>query len=142
MKGKTFAMIKPSCLAFAPEVEVEMKLSGLEIVDSKMVTLSTSQAEEFYAEHESKPFFCSLVTMLSSAPVMVYELEGYDAIRKWRDLIGPTNPSKGERSQLRRRYVNAEAYLAGSPDNGFHGSANPEDAERELGLMKKWGILE
>ena len=139
---KTFAMIKPSCVKYAEEVEFEMTLIGLRIVSSAEVQLTTEQAKLFYAEHQGKPFFQGLVDMLSTNTVKVYELEGISAVWKWRDLIGPTIPNLGERDQLRRRFANAEAYINGNPDNGFHGSASTEDAERELSLMKKWGYLE
>ena len=141
MKERTFAMIKPSCLGFAREVEEEMKISGLEIVSSSKIRFSREQAAEFYAEHAGKPFFEKLINMITSAPVMVYNLEGYDAIHKWRDLIGPTNPSMGDSSQLRHRFANAEAYAAGSPDNGFHGAANQSEADRDIELMRIWGYF-
>ena len=140
-KTETFAMIKPSCTKFIADVEKEMMLSGLAVVESAKVRLSEEQAAQFYAEHQGKPFFTELVSMLSSSPVMVYHLSGTDAVKRWRDLIGPTNPNKGERDQLRRRFADGEAYEQGSPDNGFHGSANNEDAEREINLMKEWGIF-
>lgn len=138
---KTFAMIKPSCVKCAEEVEIEMTLMGLRIVSSAEVQLTSEQAKLFYTEHQGKPFFQGLVDMLSLNTVKVYELEGISAVRKWRDLIGPNNPSLGERDQLRRRFADAEAYINGNPDNGFYGSASIEDAERELSLMKKWGYL-
>ena len=138
---KTFAMIKPSCVKYAEEVEFEMALMGLRIVSSAEVQLTSEQAKLFYIEHQGKPFFQGLVDMLSLNTIKVYELEGISAVRKWRDLIGPTIPSLGERDQLRRRFADAEAYMNGNPDNGFHGSVSTEDAERELSLMKKWGYL-
>lgn len=138
---RTFAMIKPSCVKYAEEVEFDMTQTGLRVVSSAEVKLTPEQAKLFYAEHQGKPFFQGLIDMLSLNTVKVYELEGISAVWKWRDLIGPTIPSLGERNQLRRRFSNAEAYKNGNPDNGFHGSANTEDAERELSLMKNWGYL-
>lgn len=129
-------MIKPSCVKYAAEVEAAITAAGLIIDKVAEVRFSQAQAEEFYAEHRGKPFFSRLVAMLSSAPVRVYCISGENAVQAWRDLIGPTNPNNGD--GLRRRFADAEAYAAGSPDNGFHGSANPEDAEREINLMRKW----
>jgi nucleoside-diphosphate kinase len=138
---KTFAMIKPSCIVYSTEVEAAIIAAGLRIETSAEVRFTREMSEEFYAEHKGKPFFEGLVAMISSAPVRVYCLSGENAIQVWRDLIGPTNPNKGKEDQLRRKYADAEAYAAGSPDNGFHGSANPEDAEREIDLMRKWQFL-
>lgn len=138
---KTFGIIKPSCVKHAAEVEAAIIAAGLRIGTSAEVRFTREMSEEFYAEHKGKPFFEGLVAMISSAPVRVYCLSGENAIQVWRDLIGPTNPNKGNENQLRHRFANAKAYAEGNPDNGFHGSANSEDAERELMLMKKWGIL-
>ena len=106
---KTFAMIKPSCVKYAEEVEFEMALMGLRIVSSAEVQLTSEQAKLFYIEHQGKPFFQGLVDMLSLNTIKVYELEGISAVRKWRDLIGPTITSLGERDQLRRRFADATA---------------------------------
>lgn len=141
MKQITFAMIKPSCVKHAVEVEAAITAAGLVIDKVAEVCLSQAQAEEFYAEHKGKPFFGGLVAMLSSAPVRVYRISGENAVQAWRDLIGPTNPNNGNENQLRKRFADGEAYAAGSPDNGFHGSATEKDSRHELQLMESWGIL-
>jgi len=139
---KTFAMIKPSCVKYAGEVRRLIEAAGLMIEDEAVVQLTEDQAEEFYSEHKDKSFFKGLVKMMTSAPVVVLCLSSENAVQVWRNLIGPTNPNdvKANPNQLRRCFANGEAYAAGNPDNGFHGSA-PGDEDRELGLMRKWGYL-
>lgn len=138
MKKVTYAMFKPSIAAdpsVCEEVRAAINAAGLHIEQEKAVQFSRDLAENFYAEHKGKHFFEGLVSMLSGAPVVALILSGEDAVKQWRELIGPTNPSNGHAGQLRYEYADGEAYAAGSPDNGFHGSASAEDAEREIALV-------
>ena len=130
---RTFAMIKPSCTKYVAEVENAIAAANLTVAQVKDKNFSREEAEEFYVEHKGKPFFDGLVSMLSSAPVRAYELVGEDAVKVWRGLIGPTNPNNGD--GLRHKFADGAAYAAGSPDNGFHGSANSADAAREIKLV-------
>ncbi len=141
-KETTLAMILPSCMNYKNMVEKEMDAAKLKIESSATIHLTQEQAEELCAKwHEDKSFE-SRVKMLSSAEVKVYQLSGNGAVKRWNNLIGPEDPadSKGKWAQLRCKFADA-IYYALSLDNGFYGSKTESDAERELGLMKKWGYL-
>ncbi|MDC0865243.1 nucleoside-diphosphate kinase, partial [Rickettsiaceae bacterium] len=97
----------------------------------KMLILTQSQAEEFYAEHKDRPFFASLVSYMTSAPVVLQVLEGDGAIVKNRKIMGATNPSEAEPNTIRRDFAkNIE-------ENSVHGSDSSESAKREIEFFFK-----
>ncbi len=144
-KEVTFAMILPSCLPHTDWVEEQIaKTMKLQIKASAVVKFTVEQAEELCGKwREDETFFTSRVHLLSSKNVKVYLLSGKNAIERWNQLIGPEDPGASDASwhQLRCKLADAKAYADGSPDNGFYGSANHEDAEKEIGLMEKWKIF-
>jgi len=95
----------------------------------RLLNLSKKDAEGFYAVHRERPFFGSLTSFMSSGPVIVIALEAPDAIRKWRTLMGATDPAKAETGTLRKEFG------ASIENNATHGSDAPETATFELGYF-------
>lgn len=125
---KTCAIIKPDALEKGIIGEICQRIEGgdLKIVAMKMLQLNPKQAEGFYAVHKEKPFFGGLVKYMTSGPVVVMCLEGENAIKKWRDLMGATNPDEAAEGTLRRDYG------TGIERNVTHGSDAPETARFEV----------
>src|SRR5688572_16565732 len=100
---RTLAIIKPDAVAakHAGRIIQRIEEAGFQIRAMRMMHLSTREAEGFYAVHRSRPFFGSLTTFMSQGPVVVLALEAPDAIKKWRTLMGATDPAKA-RSEERR----------------------------------------
>lgn len=96
------------------------------IVAAKMLHLTREQAEGFYAEHEGKPFFAELVDFMISGPIVVQVLEADNAIVRYRDLMGATNPANALAGTLRADYADSMG------ENAVHGSDSPASAAREI----------
>ena len=125
---RTFSIIKPDAVAknVIGEIYARFERSGLKIIAAKMIHLSRSEAEGFYAVHRGRPFFKDLVEFMISGPVMLQVLEGENAIAKNRDLMGATDPKKAASGTIR-------ADFAQSIDaNAVHGSDAPETAAVEI----------
>jgi nucleoside-diphosphate kinase len=125
---RTFSIIKPDAVAknAIGEIYARFERAGLKIIAAKMIHLSRSEAEGFYAVHRGRPFFKDLVEFMISGPVMVQVLEGDGAIAKNRDLMGATDPKKAAKGTIR-------ADFAQSIDaNAVHGSDAPETAAVEI----------
>jgi nucleoside-diphosphate kinase len=125
---RTLSIIKPDAVAknVIGEIYARFEKAGLKIIAARMVHLSKSDAEGFYAVHKGRPFFDDLVTFMISGPVMIQVLEGNDAVRKNRDLMGATDPKKADKGTIR-------ADFAQSIDaNAVHGSDAPETAKTEI----------
>jgi nucleoside-diphosphate kinase len=125
---RTFAIIKPDAVAAgqAGEIISIVQQNGFQIVGLKMKRLSRPEAEGFYAVHRERPFFNSLVAFMTEGPVMVMVLEREDAVRKWRDVMGATNPANAAEGTIRKRFaVSIER-------NCVHGSDAPETAAAEI----------
>src|SRR5690348_10571370 len=125
---RTLSIIKPDAVAknIIGEIYSRFERNGLKIVASRMLRLSQADAEGFYAVHRERPFFNDLVRFMISGPVAVQVLEGEDAIRKNRDLMGATDPRKAEKGTIRADF--AESIDA----NAVHGSDSPETAQNEI----------
>lgn len=125
---KTFSIVKPDAVAknVIGEIYTRFERAGLRIVAAKMLQLSREQAEGFYAEHKERPFFGALVEFMTSGPVMVQVLEGENAIKANREIMGATNPADALRGTLRADYALTV------DENAVHGSDSPESAEREI----------
>lgn len=124
----TLSIIKPDAVAKSVigQIYSRFEQAGLNIVAAKMTQLSREQAEGFYAVHKSRPFFNDLVSFMISGPVMIQVLEGPDAIKKNRDLMGATNPKEAAPGTIR-------ADFADSIDaNAVHGSDSAETAAVEV----------
>ena len=128
---RTLAIIKPDAVerqqvgAIIQRIEAE----DLRIRAMRLIRLSKTDAEGFYAVHRDKPFFDSLTDFMSSGPVVVLALEAPDAINRWRRLMGATDPAKADRGTIRREFGTA------IERNATHGSDAPETAAFELGYF-------
>lgn len=125
---RTLSIIKPDAVAknVIGQIYTRFESSGLKIIAARMMHLSQAEAEGFYAVHRERPFFKDLVSFMTSGPVIVQVLEGEDAIKKNRDLMGATDPRQAEQGTIR-------ADFADSIDaNAVHGSDAPETAAVEI----------
>ncbi|HPQ81519.1 MAG TPA: nucleoside-diphosphate kinase [bacterium] len=128
---RTFAVIKPDALekGIIGEICGRIEGAGLKIVAMRMLQLDAKRAQGFYAVHEGKPFFESLVKFMTSGPIVAMALEGENAIAKWRETMGSTNPEEAAEGSIRRDFgTNIER-------NAVHGSDAPETAKFELGYF-------
>jgi nucleoside-diphosphate kinase len=125
---RTLSIIKPDAVAknVIGEIYARFEKSGLKIVAARMMRLSRSEAEGFYAVHRERPFFKDLVGFMTTGPVMVQVLEGESAITRNRELMGATDPKKAAPGTIRADY--AQSIDA----NAVHGSDGPETAQTEI----------
>ncbi|MEQ1618583.1 MAG: nucleoside-diphosphate kinase [Terricaulis sp.] len=125
---RTLSIIKPDATArnLTGAVNAVIEGAGLRIVAQKRVWLSEGQAEGFYAVHRERPFFRDLVTFMISGPVVVQVLEAENAVAKYRDVMGATNPANAAEGTIRKQF--AESIEA----NTVHGSDSFENAAREI----------
>ena len=125
---RTFAIIKPDAVASgkAGAILAAIEKAGFRIRGMKMTRLSQAQAEGFYAVHKERPFFKSLVTFMTEGPVVVLVLERADAIAKWRELMGATNPANAAEGTIRKQFAES------IERNATHGSDAPETAAVEI----------
>jgi nucleoside-diphosphate kinase len=127
---RTLILVKPDAFArgLTGEIIARFERKGLALVALKHLTTSRETAETHYAEHAERPFFGELVDFITSAPLVALILEGQDAIRAARQLIGATNPLEAAPGSIRGDF----AIEVGT--NMVHGSDSTESAEREIGL--------
>ena len=128
---RTFAIIKPDAVAGRKIGQIIQRIeeAGFQIRAMQMRHLSKEQAEGFYAVHRERPFFPSLTTFMSSGPAVVLALEAPDAIKKWRTLMGATDPGKADAGTLRKDFGSSIEH------NATHGSDAPDTAAFELGYF-------
>ena len=128
---RTFAIIKPDAVRarVAGRILARIEEAGFAIRAMRLVHLSKAEAEGFYAVHRERPFFASLTAFMASGPAVVLVLEAPDAIRKWRTLMGATDPAKAEPATLRREFAES------IERNATHGSDAPETAAFEIGYF-------
>ncbi|MCL4848419.1 MAG: nucleoside-diphosphate kinase [Acidobacteria bacterium] len=128
---RTLAIIKPDAVGrrLSGKILDRIEAAGFTVRALRLVRLSKAEAEGFYAVHRERPFFGSLTDFMSSGPAVVLALEAPDAIRKWRDLMGATDPAKAADGTLRREFG------ASIEHNATHGSDAPETAAFELGYF-------
>ena len=131
MTERTLAIIKPDAVArrVAGKIIERIEAEGFQIRAIKRVHLSQAQAEGFYAVHRQRPFFGSLTSFMSSGAAIVMVLEAADAIRKWRTLMGATDPAKADAGTLRKQFAES------IERNATHGSDAPETAAYEIGYF-------
>ena len=125
---RTFAIIKPDAVASgkAGAILAKIEENGFKIRGMKMTRLSQLQAEGFYEVHKARPFFASLVTFMTEGPVVVLALERDNAIAKWRELMGATNPANAAEGTIRKEFADS------IERNAVHGSDAPETAAVEI----------
>jgi nucleoside-diphosphate kinase len=125
---RTFAIIKPDAVRERMTGRIIQRIEdeGFQIRAMRLVNLSKPEAEGFYAVHRERPFFASLTAFMSSGPAVVLVLEAPDAIKKWRALMGATDPAKADKGTLRKEFGRS------IENNATHGSDAPETAAFEL----------
>lgn len=125
---RTFSIVKPDAVAknHIGEIYARFEKAGLRIVAAKMLHLTQSQAEGFYAVHKERPFFKDLVKFMISGPVMLQVLEGDNAVQKNRDIMGATNPQNAAPGTIRKDFASSVE------ENAVHGSDAPETARAEI----------
>ena len=131
MSERTLAIIKPDAFAahYTGEIIQRIEEKGFAIRAMRMQHLTKKEAEGFYAVHRERPFFGELTTFMSSGPCVLLALEAPNAIQKWRDTMGPTDPAKAAPGTLRRDFGESIGR------NATHGSDAPETAAFELGYF-------
>jgi nucleoside-diphosphate kinase len=125
---RTFSIIKPDATArnITGAINAMIEQAGLQIIGQKRVRITREQAETFYAIHRERPFFRELVDFMISGPVVVQVLEGENAIAKYRDIMGATDPAKAAAGTIRKTFAKSIG------ENSVHGSDASDTAQKEI----------
>ena len=125
---RTFSIIKPDATArnLTGAINAVIEKAGLRIVGQRRIRMTREQAETFYAVHRERPFFGELVAFMTSGPVVVQVLEGDNAIAKYRDVMGATNPANAADGTIRKLFAKSIG------ENSVHGSDAPDTAKIEI----------
>lgn len=125
---RTFSILKPDATKrnLTGAVNAVIEKAGLRIVAQKRIQMTAAQAQTFYAVHKERPFFGELVEFMTSSPVVVQVLEGEDAIAKYREVMGATNPANAADGTVRKLFAQSVG------ENTVHGSDAPETAAIEI----------
>ena len=128
MAERTFSIIKPDATErnLTGKVNAVIEDAGLRIVAQKRIRMSRAQAEKFYEIHKERPFFGELVDFMTSGPVVVQVLEGADAVARYREAMGATNPAQAADGTIRKLYAKSIG------ENSVHGSDSAENAAIEI----------
>ena len=128
---RTFAIIKPDAVGkgLTGKILTRIEEAGFKVRALRLQHLTRKEAEGFYAVHRERPFFPELTDFMSSGPCVLLALEAPDAIRKWRDTMGATDPAKADAGTLRKEFGESIGR------NATHGSDGPETAAFELGYF-------
>ena len=128
MTERTFSIIKPDATRrnLTGKVNAVIEDAGLRIVAQRRIRMSKAQAEKFYEVHKERPFYGELVDFMTSAPVVVQVLEGPDAVAKYREVMGATNPAQAADGTIRKLYAESVG------ENSVHGSDSQDNARLEI----------
>ncbi len=128
MAERTFSIIKPDATerGLTGRVNAVIEDSGLRIVGQKRIRMSRAQAEKFYEVHKARPFYGELVDFMISGPVVVQVLEGDNAVAKYREVMGATNPAEAAKGTIRQLYAKSVG------ENSVHGSDSQDNAKLEI----------
>ena len=131
MSERTLAIIKPDAVerGLSGAILQRIEAAGFTIRAMRKLHLTRAQAEGFYAVHRARPFFGSLTEFMASGPAIVMALEAPDAIKKWRTLMGATDPARADAGTLRKEFAES------IERNATHGSDAPDTAAFELGYF-------
>ena len=131
MNNITFAIIKPDAVKNRNTGKIydRIILAGFEIKNAKLLRMTQSQAEGFYAVHKERPFFGELTEFMSSGPCMVLALQKENAVEEWRKTIGATNPEEAEDGTIRKDFA------TNIQENAVHGSDSNVNAKKEIGFF-------
>jgi nucleoside-diphosphate kinase len=125
---RTFSIIKPDATArnLTGAINAMIEKAGLRIVAQRRIRMARQQAEKFYEVHKERPFYGELVDFMTSGPVVVQVLEGENAVAKYREVMGATDPAKAADSTIRKVHARSVG------ENSVHGSDAPETAAQEI----------
>ena len=128
MTERTFSIIKPDATRrnLTGKANAVIEEAGLRIVGQKRIRMSRSQAETFYEVHKERPFFGELVDFMTSGPVVVQVLEGPNAVARYREVMGATNPAQAADGTIRKLYAESVG------ENSVHGSDSLDNAKLEI----------
>jgi nucleoside-diphosphate kinase len=128
MAERTFSIIKPDATRrnLTGKVNAVIEDAGLRIVAQRRIKMSRAQAEKFYEIHKERPFFGELVDFMISEPVVVQVLEGDNAVARYREVMGATNPANAAEGTIRKLYAESVG------ENSVHGSDSQENAQIEI----------
>jgi len=128
MTERTFSIIKPDATRrnLTGKVNAVIEDAGLRIVAQRRIKMTKAQAEKFYEVHKERPFFGELVEFMTSAPVVVQVLEGDNAVAKYREVMGATNPAQAADGTIRKLYAESVG------ENSVHGSDSLDNAKLEI----------
>ena len=131
MNNQTFAIIKPDAVrnGYSGKIIDRMINSDFKILGLKLIRMTKSQAEGFYEIHKDKPFFSELTDFMSSGKCVVIALKKEDAVNKWRELIGATDPAEADEGTIRKDYASSLG------ENAVHGADSNENAVKEIGFF-------
>jgi nucleoside-diphosphate kinase len=125
---RTFSIIKPDATArnLTGAINAMIEKAGLRIVAQRRIRMTRAQAEKFYEVHKERPFYGELVAFMTSGPVVVQVLEGENAVAKYREVMGATDPAKAAEGTIRKVHAQSVG------ENSVHGSDAPETAATEI----------
>ena len=131
MSKRTFAIIKPDAVkkGYTGKILDRIITEGFNILGAKLIKMSLSQAQGFYAIHKGKPFYEELTEFMSSGQSMIMVLEKDDAVNTWRKFIGNTNPEEATKGTIRHDFATSIG------ENAVHGSDSDENAKKEIGFF-------
>jgi len=129
--ANTLGIIKPDAVRrkLVGQIITRIEHAGLVIRGAKVLRLTKEEAEKFYAVHEGKPFYRSLVEFITSGPIVVMVIGGHDSIDRWRELMGATDPAKAKYNTIRREFGTS------IEKNVVHGSDSPATAKTEVAFF-------
>jgi nucleoside-diphosphate kinase len=133
MTERTFSILKPDATRrnLTGKINAVIEDAGLRIVAQRRIQMSRAQAEKFYEVHKERPFFGELVEFMTSAPVVVQVLEGENAVAKYREVMGATNPAQAADGTIRKLYAESVG------ENSVHGSDSHDNARIEIAQFFK-----
>jgi nucleoside-diphosphate kinase len=128
MTDRTFSILKPDATArnLTGRINAVIEAAGLRIVAQRRIRMDRTQAEQFYEVHKERPFYGELVDFMTSAPVVVQVLEGENAVAKYREVMGATNPAHADDGTIRKLFA------VSMGENSVHGSDSDENARAEI----------
>jgi nucleoside-diphosphate kinase len=128
MTERTFSIIKPDATRrnLTGKVNAVIEDAGLRIIAQRRIKMTRAQAEKFYEVHSERPFYGELVDFMTSGPVVVQVLEGPNAVAKYREVMGATNPAQAEEGTIRKLYAESVG------ENSVHGSDSADNAALEI----------
>ncbi|MDP8916971.1 MAG: nucleoside-diphosphate kinase [Pseudomonadota bacterium] len=128
MAERTFSILKPDATErnLTGAINAVIEKAGLRIVGQRRIRMSREQAERFYEIHRERPFFGELVEFMTSGPVVVQVLEGEDAVARYREVMGATNPANADEGTIRKLFARSVG------ENSVHGSDSAENARMEI----------